>query len=163
MPQLLPQFYSSQLVWLTITFVLLFVVMWKIALPRVSAILTTRQERMEQDLERATSLKSEADEVMDAYQSELNASRATALEALKAVQEKAADEAAARNSELEATLATELTKAEARIAESRESALASIGAIATELAGAAVEKLTGEAASAATMDAAVKSVEGSQA
>lgn len=163
MPQLDPSNYSSQLFWLTITFVLLFFVMWKIALPRISNILITRQERMEQDLDRATALKSEADEVMNAYQTELNASRAKALEALKAVQEKAAEEAAQRNTELEASLAGELANAETRIAASRDTALANIGTIATELAIAAVEKLTGEAADSVVIGAAVKGAERGQA
>ncbi len=61
MPQL-EQFdtYLSQVVWLVISFAILYVVMWKAALPRVADVLQERQERIDDDLERAEKLKSEA-------------------------------------------------------------------------------------------------------
>ena len=160
MPQLDPTFYSSQLFWLAVTFIILLLLMWRVALPRVSDILATRQDRMEQDLERAEALKSEADEVMRAYEAELAESRSRAFEALKDVQEKAAQEAAAQTEEIEAKLAVELADAEARIAASRSAALANISTIATDLASAAFEKLTGETPDAGAMETAVEDAQG---
>ena len=163
MPQLDPTFYSSQLFWLAVTFITLLLLMWRVALPRVSDILATRQDRMEQDLERAEALKSEADEVMQAYEAELAESRSTAFEALKGVQEKAALEAAARTEEIETKLAAELADAEARIAASRSAALANISTIATDLASAAFEKLTGETADSGAIETAVEDAQGGSA
>jgi len=144
MPQLDPTFYVSQLFWLLVTFVALFFVMWKVALPRVSDILANRQNRMEQDLNRADALKNEADEVMTAYEAELANSRAKAHEELRGVQEQAARESAARTDELEAKLSVELADAEQRIGEQRQAALSNISGIATDLATASVERLIGE-------------------
>ena len=160
MPQLDPSTYSSQLFWLAITFTVLFLIMWRVALPRVSEILANRQNRMDHDLERAEQLKREAEEVMTAYEAELAASRAAAHEKLRAVQEQAADAAAARNAELESKLAAELAEADRRIAEERQAALANIATIAADLAGAAVERLTGQAADAAAIQRAVADTDG---
>jgi F-type H+-transporting ATPase subunit b len=163
MPQLDPTFYASQLFWLLISFAILFLLMWKVALPRVSDILTTRQNRIDQDLERAAGLKEEADEVMTAYEAELAGSRSKALEALKAVQNKAAEDAAKQSAALETSLAAELNEAEKRIGESRTAALANIDTIATELAAAAFEKLIGESAETDVISAAVKGAGGNRA
>ena len=62
MPQLDPSSYASQIFWLVVTFVILYLLMWKVALPRVSALLRERQERIDDDLEKASRLKAEAEE-----------------------------------------------------------------------------------------------------
>ena len=71
MPQLDPSYYPTQLFWLAITFGLLFVVLWKIALPRISHIRAIRQSRIETDLEKAKAVRIEAGEVLKTYKAHL--------------------------------------------------------------------------------------------
>ena len=63
--------FSSQLLWLAITFGLFYFLMSKIALPRISSILETRSGRITQDLDEANRLKTESDEAIAAYEQEL--------------------------------------------------------------------------------------------
>ena len=60
--------FASQLVWLAIAFVLLYVLMSKLALPRVGAIIEGRQKRIADDIAEAGRLKSRSDEAVAAYE-----------------------------------------------------------------------------------------------
>ena len=60
MPQLDVSTFPPQLVWLLITFVALFLIVWKVALPRIIDVRDNRQRRIEDDLARAETLREEA-------------------------------------------------------------------------------------------------------
>ena len=60
--------FIGQIFWLFVTFGLLYIVLWKAALPRVSTILQERQERIDEDLRKAEEFKQEADEAIAAYE-----------------------------------------------------------------------------------------------
>ena len=70
--------FVSQLVWLTLTFVLLYVLMAKVALPRVGAILATRSKHVADDLSAAERFKEQSDAANAAYQKALGDARARA-------------------------------------------------------------------------------------
>ena len=155
MPQLEVTTYPSQIFWLVVTFVALFLLLWRVALPRISEILENRQRRIDQDLERAASLRDEAERVIAAYEEELAKARARARQELAAAAEGAAAEAARKQEALNERLAAELTAAEQRIAQARDVALQNVRDIAGELAGAATTRLGGVSADDDTIGAAV--------
>ena len=70
--------FASQLVWLAIAFVLLYVLMARLALPRVGAIIESRQKRIADDLAEAARLKSESDAAVAAYEKALADARTRA-------------------------------------------------------------------------------------
>jgi F-type H+-transporting ATPase subunit b len=144
MPQL-EQFdtYLSQVVWLVISFAVLYFVMWKAALPRVGNVLQERQKRIDDDLERAEKLKSEAEAVLVAYEESTAKAHAEAQAILRAGAEAFAADAAVRHDELSARLAEETEAAESRIAAARNEALANVRTVAGEVAQAAASKLIG--------------------
>ena len=78
-PPFQSQTFASQLVWLVIAFVLLYVLMSKIALPRVNAIIENRQKRIADDIADAGKLKQQSDEAVAAYEKALADARARAL------------------------------------------------------------------------------------
>ena len=145
MPQLDYHTFIPQLVWLAISFVVLYVLMSRIALPKVKAALDGRRRHLDGDLGRAAALKEEAEATLAAYQKTLAEARAAAQETLRQTGEKLAAEAAERQRQLSATLAGQIAAAEARIAASKEQALGDIRGIAAEVGSAVVEKLTGSA------------------
>jgi F-type H+-transporting ATPase subunit b len=71
MPQLDISTYAPQIIWLVITFVILFLVMWKVIVPRISDALEVRQRRIEYNLARAAELQKEAEAVLEAYDASL--------------------------------------------------------------------------------------------
>jgi F-type H+-transporting ATPase subunit b len=144
MPQLEQTWsYIGQVFWLAVTFGLLYLVMWKSALPKVANVLRERQERVDNDLERAEALKKDAEIALAAYEQSLNAARAKAQGVLREAAEELAREAAARQVELGERLAREGEAAEQRITAAREAALADIRNIAGAAAQLAATRLTG--------------------
>lgn len=156
MPQFEPASFPAQLFWLAVTFALLFIVMWRFALPRLSDILGARRERIAGDLDRATALKEEADRILAEYESALAAARDRANAAIKQAAEATAVEAAERHEAFGQALAAKTKQAEARIAAAKEQALAEIEAVAAEVAGIATAKLIGVAAPRAELRQAVE-------
>ena len=60
LPQLDVQTYASQIFWLVVSFIVLYFLVAKVAMPRISEVLEERQERIEDDLDKAETLKKEA-------------------------------------------------------------------------------------------------------
>ena len=147
--------YLSQIIWLVISFGLLYLLMWKAALPRVAEVLQERQERIDDDLERAEKLKSEAQAVLAAYEATVAKAQAQAQVILREGADAFAAEAASRHDAMSATLAREAAAAEQRIAGAREKALANVRAVAGGVAQAAAAKLIGTEVSDTDADAAV--------
>jgi F-type H+-transporting ATPase subunit b len=155
MPQLDYHTFVPQLVWLAITFVVLYLLMSLVALPKVKGAIEGRRRHMDGDLHRATELKTEAEAALAAYEKALAEARAAAQDTLRQTSARLAAEAAERQRELSATLAARIAAAEARIAAGKDEALAEIRGVATEVGSAVVQKLTGVAPSSAAMTDAV--------
>ncbi|HKF70930.1 MAG TPA: F0F1 ATP synthase subunit B' [Stellaceae bacterium] len=156
MPQLDLSTFPSQIFWLAVIFVLLYLLMARVALPRVSAMIDARKARIDGDLERAAQMKAEAEAVMAAYERSLADARAQAQATLKEAMDRFAAEAAERQRKAAATLTTETAAAEKRIAEARAQALAGLRAVAIDVARTATRKLVGvevdEGSAAAAVD-----------
>jgi F-type H+-transporting ATPase subunit b len=155
MPQLDYHTFAPQLVWLAISFVILYVLMSRVALPKVHGAIELRRQHLAGDLGRASALKEEAEAALAAYQKMLADARAAAQETLRQTGEKLAAEAAERQRQLAAVLAEQIAAAETRIAAGKEAALGEVRSIAAEVGGAIVEKLIGAPPDEAAMTSAV--------
>jgi F-type H+-transporting ATPase subunit b len=136
--------FASQLVWLAIAFVLLYVLMAKLALPRVGAIIESRQKRIQDDLTDASRLKGESDAAVAAYEKALAEARNRAQAIANETRERHAAEAEARRKVLEAELNSKLADAEKTIAATKQAAMGNVRSIAEDAARAIVERLIGE-------------------
>lgn len=158
MPQLDPSSFPTQLFWLIVCFAILYLMMWKVAMPKIADVLRERQERMDDDLEKAEKLKADAQEVLEAYQKTMTEGRSEAQSILRAASEKIAAENAVRQDELSKRIAAETAAAEARIAEAKQQALANIQTVAVEAAQAAAARIAGQEVSSADAESAVGAV-----
>jgi F-type H+-transporting ATPase subunit b len=155
-PPFQTEHFPSQLVWLGLTFVLLYVLMAKIALPRIGSILAERSQRIADDIAAAQGLKERSDAAHAAYEKALADARGRAQGIANETREREAAAAEATNKRLEAELHQRLAAAEQSIAGKRESAMANVGTIAAETASAIVERLIGKAPPANEVAAAVQ-------
>ncbi|WP_421875443.1 F0F1 ATP synthase subunit B' [Pacificispira sp.] len=158
MPQLDFSTYSSQVFWLVVTFAVLFILMWKVAIPRVGEVIEAREQKIRADLERAEQLRTEIEETEQAVEKALADARSEALETLRKAQDKIAADHAKKQEKLDAELAVKISDAEARIEEARKEALASVRDVAEEVAAASIEKLTGASADKGTVSKAIDAV-----
>lgn len=155
MPQLDVSTFSPQLFWLAVWFVVLYLLMAKIGLPRIAVAIEARRRQREDDLARAARLKSEAEAANAAFQKTMSTARAQAQAMIKETLDRLAAEGAERQRALASALAGQVAAAEQRIAATKEQALFEVRGIAIDVGRAVVEKLTGSTPNAAGLAAAV--------
>jgi len=156
LPQFELQYWGGQIVWLLLIFIVLYTLMSRVFIPRLRAVKDTRAETIASAVAEARRDKDEADDQATAARAEIEQARTRARTVAAEAKAKANAEFAARQAEADARIADELAAAETRIRGLRDTAMASVGDIAVETAGAMVERLTGTTASAADLRAAAK-------
>jgi len=150
-----PSTFASQLVSLAIAFVLLYLIVSRIALPRVAAVIDARQNAIDGDLAQAQKLKDESEAALKAYESDLAAARARAQQISAETREKLNAKSEAERKTLEDQLAQKLAEAEKTIAATRTNAMSNVRGIAADAAAAIVQRLIGIAADGKAVEAAV--------
>ena len=144
-PPFQSEHYPSQLVWLTISFALLYVLMAKVALPRIGSILAERSQVIGNELAAAEDLKKRSDAAHAAYEKAFADARTRAQGIAGAMREQKAREAEELYKRLDAQLHERLAAAEQSIARTRSAAMGNVHAIASDTASAIVERLIGTA------------------
>jgi F-type H+-transporting ATPase subunit b len=152
-----PATYGSQILWLVITFGALYLVMSRVALPRIGAILDERSNTIGADLGEAERLKAETDAAVAAYEAALAEARQRAQSIGQSSRDATQAEVERHRAALEADLDARVSAAETRIGEVKSRALGEVDAIAREATAALVEALIGSGAAPAEVDAAVRS------
>ena len=147
--------FAAQLFWLALSFVVLYWLMAKVALPGIAAIFKQRRERIAADLGQAERLRSESDAALAAYEKALADARARAQAIAADTHARLAAESETRRRALEAELNDKLAAAEKSIAATRTAAMTNVRGIAADAAAAIVERLTGAAPPPPAVQAAV--------
>jgi F-type H+-transporting ATPase subunit b len=150
--------FASQLFWLTLAFIALYLLMSRIALPRVGSILEARRRRVADDLAEAQRFKDASDAAIAAHEKALAEARGRAQALANETRAKAAAAAEARRKEVDAKLHAHIAEAEKTIAGTRSAAMGNVRSIASEAAGAIVERLTGIAPASEDVAEAVSNV-----
>jgi F-type H+-transporting ATPase subunit b len=143
MPQLNPLDWAPQLIWLVITFGILYLLMVYVALPRIGAVIEARGDRIKKDLTEADRLRRETEEAIAAYEQALAEAKQKAHAIVEAGRAKLKEETAAERARLESQLAKKGAEAEARIGEAKESAMRDVNTVAADVAADIVRQLIG--------------------
>lgn len=155
LPQLDTTTFAGQIFWLVISFVALYLVISRIAAPKISGVLADRRARIQGDLDSAADAKKASEAAIANYERALQEAKSRALKIGEEVRNQVQTESNTKSEAAAKQLAADTQKAEARIAEMRSGALAKLNAIARDTAAEIVLKLTGEQASAGDLDAAI--------
>ena len=143
MPQLNPEFWVSQIFWLTITFGLLYFVLSKLILPKISANLEFRKSQISDNIEAADRQREESEMKLKEYEEIISKSRIEAKNNLSQVREKILKDINIKNDVLEKQINDEIKKAEEEINQLRKEAPTKINKIAIETASELTQKLIG--------------------
>jgi len=157
-PPFQSQSFASQLVWLVIAFVMLYVLMAKLALPKVGGIIENRQKHINDDVAEAGRLKQQSDAAMASYEKALADARGRAQSIANETRERQVAEAEAVRKKIEDQLNTKLAQAEKTIATTKQAAMSNVRTIAVDAASAIVERLIGVAPSEKAIAEAVAKV-----
>lgn len=150
--------FPSQIFWLVIFFALLYLLMSKVALPKMERVLGNRRQAIEADLSRASALKNETEAALQSYEKALADARAHAQGIAAETRGRMNAEMDAERGALEKTLAAKLADAEARISASKAQSLKDVNEVAAETAAEIVAALTGKEVSKADAVTAVNGV-----
>ena len=156
LPQLEMQHWAGQIIWLLAIFVVLYILLSKVFLPRLRAIRDEGPGTIAAAVEAARKVQEEAAEQAAVAQAEVDKARADSRATAAAAKARVAEAAAARQATEEAEVNARIAQAETAIAKTRDAAMANVTTIASDTAKAMVERLTGQSASDAEVAAAVK-------
>jgi F-type H+-transporting ATPase subunit b len=152
--------FPSQIFWLAITFALLFVVLWRVASPRISGVITARRNRIADDLAEAQRHRGDAEAASAAYQTALAGARARAQALAEENRKGINDEIERAKNAADGQAQAEIARAETQIAASRSAARSHIVQAAQDAAVQIVARLTGETVSPDDAAAAVRTATG---
>lgn len=158
MPQLNPHDFAPQLVWLAILFIGLYLVMSKIALPRVGAALDLRANRIKDDLDRAAQHKDETERIVAAYEKARSEARNQAAAVGRETAAALAQKSSERQAKVNADLAAKIKSAETNIAGARDRAMGEVRNVAAEIASDTARRLVGLQVAATDAQQAVAAV-----
>ena len=156
MPQLNPLDWAPQIIWLIITFGILYVLMVKVALPRIGGVIDARAAYIAKDLAEADKLRRQTEEAIAAYEQALAEAKQKAHAIVDASRAKLKEEMAAERAKLEQQLAKKSAEAEERIDAAKASAMKDVNTVATDVAAEIVRQLIGAAAAKTEVEKAVE-------
>lgn len=158
MPQLDFSMWPPQLIWLAITFGVLYILISKFALPKIGGTIEQRQNRIANDLDEAQRLKDDTEKAIAAYEAALAEARAKAHVIAQDTRDTLHAEVEKERAKLDAQLGERTSEAEARIAETKAQALKSVEEVASATASEIVSQLIGKKPTAAAVKKAVADV-----
>lgn len=141
MPQLDFATFAPQLIWLAITFSVLYIIMSRVALPRIATVIEERRDRIADDLDTAAQLKRDTEDAITSYETALAEARAKAHTIAQETRDRLSAETDSHRADLEGQLASRIADAEKRIAATKESALGNVREVAVDVADTIVGQL----------------------
>lgn len=154
MPQLDFSNWGNQVFWLLVTLVAIYLILSKVALPRIASVLAERRGTITNDLAAAEELKLKAQEAEDAYNQALADARTEAQKIIAETKAEIQAELDAATTKADAEIAAKAAESEAKITQIRDGALQSVSEVATDAATEIVSAL-GQSADAKAIAAAV--------
>ena len=143
MPQLNPEFWISQIFWLTLTFGILYIVLSKLILPKISANLELRRSQIQENIEAADKQREESETKLKEYEDIILKSKLNAKKIFKETREKALKDINLKKDSLDRQINEEIEKAEAEINALKKNAPEKINKIAIEASSEILKNLIG--------------------
>lgn len=143
LPQFQAQYFPGQLFWLAVSFLVLYLLLKNVALPRIAQPQEARQAQRSADLAVAAEANEHAKQVLATYEKSLSMARQQSQQKLAAITQAAQDHAAQQQKAQQQQLQQKLAEAEKQIAANRVKALAEVPAAASAVTQAIVQQLAG--------------------
>lgn len=140
-PQLNTASYPSQLFWLGVAFAVLYILMSRLALPRVAEVLEARRARKDGNLEEASRMNGEADTIKTAYEKSLAKAQKSAADAMTSAGQAISEKTSEAQARFAAESRKRLLTAEQTIAKAKTDALHSLADISAEIAADMAHKI----------------------
>jgi F-type H+-transporting ATPase subunit b len=156
LPQLNPADFAPQLVWLALTFIALYVIMSRIALPRVGSVLEERASRIASDLNAAARLREDTQKAIADYEKALADAKASAQQIAREARDDMTADMNRERAQIDRLIGDKSANAEKSIKVLKESATGHIEEIAAQTAEAVVARILSKPADVSETRRAVK-------
>ena len=156
MPQLNPEFWISQIFWLIITFGILFIVLTKVILPKISDNLENRKSQILENIETADKQKEESQKKIDEYEKIILNSKLKAKNYFNEAREKILDDINKKRAALEKDLDEEISELEKELSDLKQKSGEKINKIAAETSAELIKELIGEEVNSSSIVAIVE-------
>jgi len=141
MPQLNPEFWIAQIFWLTLIFSSLYLIIWKIFLPRITYSIENRKSRIVNDLDQAQKLKEGAEKKLKEYNEIIERSKKEAKQIIEDSKKKLNEDIENKKKKFSEEIEKELMTTEKEIKNLKKSSISSINNIAAETSAEIIKQI----------------------
>ena len=143
MPQLNPEFWASQIFWLILIFSTLYIVIWKIFLPKITDIIENRKSRIIGDLNETQKLKENAEKKLIEYNKIIESAKKEAKKVLEENKRKLENDIKSKKQKFNEEIEKELMSIEKEIKSLKKSSISGINKIAVEISSEIIRQIIG--------------------
>ena len=158
MPQLNPEYWYAQIFWLILIFSILYLITWKVFLPRISNNVENRRLRIINDLNEAQKLKENAEKKLKEYEKIIENSKKEAKKILQENQKKLENDLDKKKQMLDEEINKEIKAAENEITSLKKSSVNNINKIAIEISSELLKQTVGKELNMSSVSAVVKDI-----
>ena len=158
MPQLNPEYWVSQIFWVILIFGTLYVILWRIILPKINENLENRKSQILTDLDEAQELKNQSEKKTSEYNKILNQAKQEAKKILDETKKKINLDIKNKNNQFNLEIDKEIKNAEKEIKTLKLSSIKDINKIAIETSSEIVRKIVGTEVNASSVSAIVEDI-----
>ena len=158
MPQLNPEFWAAQIVWLIFVFFFLYIIIWKLLLPKIADGIENRKMKIMNNLNEAQNFKKEAEKKLLEYQKIIESSQHKAKKILDESKNKLNADIENKKNKFDQEIGKELINVEKQIKNFKKSSLDKINKIAIEISSEVVEQIIGTKANESNVSAIVDDI-----
>ena len=158
MPQLNPEFWASQIFWLILIFSSLYIIMWKIFLPKISDSIENRKSRIINDLNETQKLKENAEKKLREYNKIIEDTKKEAKKIIEDNKKKLENDIKNKKQKFNEEIEKELMSAEKEIKSLKKLSISSINKIAAEVSSEVIKQLVGTSVNMSNVSAIVEDI-----
>ena len=158
MPQLNPEFWASQIFWLILIFSSLYIIIWKIFLPKISDSIENRKSRVIGDLNETQKLKENAEKKLREYNKIIEEAKKEAKKIIEDNKKKLENDIKSKKQKFNEEIEKELMSVEKEIKSLKKLSISSINKIAAEVSSEVIKQLVGTSVNMSNVSAIVEDI-----
>ncbi len=141
MPQLNTEYWASQIFWLILIFSILYLIIWKIFLPKITLSIESRKSRIVNDLDEAQKLKESAEKKLKEYEKIIESAKKESKKIIEDSRKKLNDDIENKKQKFNNEIEKELNIIEKEIKDLKKSSLPNVSKIATETTSEVIKQI----------------------
>ena len=158
MPQLNPEYWAAQTFWLILIFSSLYLIIWKIFLPKIIDSVENRKSKIVNDLNEAQKLKENAEKKLEEYKKIIEETKKIAKKIIEENKKNLTNDIKNKNQELNKMIEQELSVAEKEINDLKNNSIANINKIAVEISSSLIKQIVGTEVNMSNVSAVVQEI-----